>query len=281
MQGSQCSQVRKSPPSEARRCSWGLFPLKQQLGWWDTWASSVAPTPETLTHTHTHTHTHTNVWEPEGCYVSLHFILRAPDCTQGPRDPWVCAPGGGGAAFPGEGCSSQAWAGVEMKQGWLFERVHDGSSLCGRVLDYISSVTLKCDVLPIHWLLQIAGLCSSSVLKKRLLYCFGFAVIISVQNKIKSQACYSWRIKYIIIICIITMLYIRPSDLIHLLFLKLIILEYSCFEGLPRWLSGKESTCQCGKLGFDPWVRKIPWRRKWQLTPVLLPGKSHGQRSLG
>ena len=147
------------------------------------------------------------MWEPEGCYVSLHFILRAPDCTQGPRDPWVCASGGGGAAFPGEGCSSQAWAGVEMKQGWLFERVHDGSSLCGRVLDYISSVTLKCDVLPIHWLLQIAGLCSSSVLKKRLLYCFGFAVIISVQNKIKSQACYSWRIKYIIIICIITMLY--------------------------------------------------------------------------
>ena len=37
-------------------------------------------------------------------------------------------------------------------------------------------------------------------------------------------------------------------------------------------------SCRCG---FDPWVRKIPWRRKWQLTPVLLPGKSHGQRSLG
>ena len=32
--------------------------------------------------------------------------------------------------------------------------------------------------------------------------------------------------------------------------------------------------------GFDPWVRKIPWRRKWQYTPVLVPGKSHGQRSL-
>ena len=32
--------------------------------------------------------------------------------------------------------------------------------------------------------------------------------------------------------------------------------------------------------GFDLWVRKIPWRRKWQSTPVLLPGKSHGQRSL-
>ena len=31
---------------------------------------------------------------------------------------------------------------------------------------------------------------------------------------------------------------------------------------------------------FDPWVRKIPWRRKWQPTPVFLPGKSHGQRRL-
>ena len=34
------------------------------------------------------------------------------------------------------------------------------------------------------------------------------------------------------------------------------------------------------KQGFDPWVRKIPWRRIWQPTPVFLPGKSHGQRSL-
>ena len=32
--------------------------------------------------------------------------------------------------------------------------------------------------------------------------------------------------------------------------------------------------------GFDPWVRKNPWRRAWQPTPVVLPGKSHGQRSL-
>ena len=31
---------------------------------------------------------------------------------------------------------------------------------------------------------------------------------------------------------------------------------------------------------FDPWVGKIPWRRKWQLTPVFLPGESHRQRSL-
>ena len=34
------------------------------------------------------------------------------------------------------------------------------------------------------------------------------------------------------------------------------------------------------KHKFDPWVGKIPWRRKWLSTTVLLPGKSHGQRSL-
>ena len=47
-------------------------------------------------------------------------------------------------------------------------------------------------------------------------------------------------------------------------------------NGLPWWLSGKESACQCRRCGFNPWVRKIPWRRKGQPTPVFLPGKSHG-----
>ena len=36
----------------------------------------------------------------------------------------------------------------------------------------------------------------------------------------------------------------------------------------------------CRRPGFDPWVGKICWRRKWKSTPVLFPGKSHGQRSL-
>ena len=50
--------------------------------------------------------------------------------------------------------------------------------------------------------------------------------------------------------------------------------------GLPRWLSGKEPTCQCRGLRFHPLVGKIPWRRKWQPTPVFLVGKFHGLRSL-
>ena len=53
--------------------------------------------------------------------------------------------------------------------------------------------------------------------------------------------------------------------------------------GFPGGISGKESICQCRRhkrCRFNTWVRKIPWRRKWQPTPVFLPGESHGQRSL-
>ena len=54
-------------------------------------------------------------------------------------------------------------------------------------------------------------------------------------------------------------------------------------HSFPRWLSSKESACQCRRhrrCRFNPWVRKIPWRRKWQPTPVFLPGKFHRQRTL-
>ena len=53
--------------------------------------------------------------------------------------------------------------------------------------------------------------------------------------------------------------------------------------GLPRWHSGKESTCQFRrhqKHRFHPWVRKISYSRKWQPIPGFLPGKFHGKRSL-
>ena len=52
--------------------------------------------------------------------------------------------------------------------------------------------------------------------------------------------------------------------------------------GLPQGLSGKESACNAGDaegVGSIP-AGKVPWRRKWQPTPVVLPAKSHGQRSL-
>ena len=56
---------------------------------------------------------------------------------------------------------------------------------------------------------------------------------------------------------------------------------YLC-GGLPQWLNCKETACNEGDAGdrFNPWIRMIPWRRKWQPIPVLLTEKSHGQRSL-
>ena len=69
---------------------------------------------------------------------------------------------------------------------------------------------------------------------------------------------------------------------------------FHCFPIYLTWIlitcwivlggtSGKESACQCKRLrrwSSGSWVRKIPWRRKWQPIPVFLPGESHGQRSL-
>jgi len=57
-------------------------------------------------------------------------------------------------------------------------------------------------------------------------------------------------------------------------------------QGFPSGSVGKEFICnagdhlQCRKSGFHSCVGKIPWKGKWQPTPVFLPGKSHGQRSL-
>ena len=53
--------------------------------------------------------------------------------------------------------------------------------------------------------------------------------------------------------------------------------------GFPGSASDKESPYQCKRLKrcrFDPWVKKIPWRRVWQPTPVFFPGESHGLRGL-
>ena len=51
-------------------------------------------------------------------------------------------------------------------------------------------------------------------------------------------------------------------------------------KGITGGSDGKESACNEGRPGFDSWVGKIPWRRKWQPTPGFLPGIFHGRRSL-
>ena len=52
------------------------------------------------------------------------------------------------------------------------------------------------------------------------------------------------------------------------------------FQGFPWWLRWQSVCLQYRNPGFDSWVGRIPWRRKWQPAPVLLPGKSLGRRIL-
>ena len=57
--------------------------------------------------------------------------------------------------------------------------------------------------------------------------------------------------------------------------------SYPLYWDFPGGWDGKASAyIQCRRPWFDRWVGKIPWRRKWQPTPVVLPGKSDGRRSL-
>ena len=53
-------------------------------------------------------------------------------------------------------------------------------------------------------------------------------------------------------------------------------IQVNSYIGIPRWCSGKESSCQRKGCRFVSWVGKIPWSRKWQLTSVFLHGKSYG-----
>ena len=58
-------------------------------------------------------------------------------------------------------------------------------------------------------------------------------------------------------------------------------IEYSIVQyGFPGGSEVKASACNVGDLGSIPGWGRFPWRRKWQPTPVFLPGESHGQRSL-
>ena len=63
--------------------------------------------------------------------------------------------------------------------------------------------------------------------------------------------------------------------------LQFFLLVFGRDRGAVNFPGGSDGkSLQCRRPGFDPWVGKIPWRRKWQPTPILLPGKSHEQRSL-
>ena len=72
---------------------------------------------------------------------------------------------------------------------------------------------------------------------------------------------------------------LKPNHHFIPLIVGIIICDY--FLSWFVYLGSLVAQClQCGRPGFDPWVRKIPWRREWQPTPVFLLGEFHGQRSL-
>ena len=86
-----------------------------------------------------------------------------------------------------------------------------------------------------------------------------------------------------------------PGSSVHVIFqtrvLKWVAIAFSIFfytyiwkyMGFPSGSVVKNSPARAGhgkRYGFNPWVGKIPWRSKWQPTPVFLPGEFHGQRSL-
>ena len=58
------------------------------------------------------------------------------------------------------------------------------------------------------------------------------------------------------------------------------LLDHWFILSFPGGSDGKSVCLQFGRPRFDPWVGKIPWRRKWQPTPVVLPGKFHGWRNV-
>ena len=111
-----------------------------------------------------------------------------------------------------------------------------------------------------------------------------------------AKAIYQWRQKYFIILITIVAVFVcngwmslryRGHKECHLRDVQVPQFSSSLQSSLSFQTLGfpvaQQIHLQCRRqrrLRFDPWVGNIPWSRKWKPTPVFLPGKSHGQRSL-
>ena len=80
--------------------------------------------------------------------------------------------------------------------------------------------------------------------------------------------------------------YSYRCEMLHRITIRLILIELDMTErlslslwGFPSGSAGKESACDVGRPGFDPWVGKVLWRREWLPTPVFWPGEFHGLSS--
>ena len=95
---------------------------------------------------------------------------------------------------------------------------------------------------------------------------------------------HSFSICYITIICMMWLAHnqyklLRLNNM-HLNFIFKLYKFYQVSLDILGSLNGSRVCLQCWRPGFDPWVRKIPWRRKWQSTLVILPRTFHGRSSL-
>ena len=128
------------------------------------------------------------------------------------------------------------------------------------VHDRVSSTPLFISLQYVHlWWLRMwlhDEMCNTSLKENE---CFWFCRLVSFRNSLK--------------LCSLSLCHLGSN-------FTSVPISLCVWHELPWWLSGKESACQGSRCRFDPRVRKIPWRRKWQLTPAPLPGKSCGQRSL-
>ena len=101
----------------------------------------------------------------------------------------------------------------------------------------------------------------------------GFALPSLIWNLVLNNICsnHSFRLLYVLL----NLWHIFTHK--HTYVVWTVLISKSIHLWSYKRLSGKEPICQCRrhrKCGFDLWVRKIPWRRKWQSTPVFLPRKS-------
>ena len=103
-----------------------------------------------------------------------------------------------------------------------------------------------------------------------------FKIYVYIEREIQTSTCVCMYI-HIIYTYVLTCTYIHSYLCIYIGELCIYVYMYM---GIPCWLSGKQSACQCRRYGFNPWVGKILLSSAWQPTAVFLPGESHGQRSL-
>ena len=118
--------------------------------------------------------------------------------------------------------------------------------------------------------------------------CPNFTIIIKLRTEIynylkkahnRHLACVKWTSDF--------QLFLRHLTIQELSCFAEAWLAIHCMLGLVSWESLKNLSANAGDVRdpdkrhrFDPWVEEIPWSRKWQSTPLFLPGDFHGQRSL-